>query len=289
MRKNFSRMMTTALLLCAASLLIGGCSSGKEKRPPPAEINGFPPSYMDNSKINPMRAAILRDAAVGLGAQSGLAWESARINQMLERDDRTLNKVFNFRALLINQNVLPPVLSTGDNALVLDDPNTLRLADRIYKIESPPRFVTAPPIWRDYLWMTYTPPEKPHAALLPRTIEERAVWNEFVIEGWREGIAQANQIFSANMGRLKRDFTGMVLYKKLLEQKMVTAPYVAQTDLGITGDENQIRINDQVLRITSTSRLVPNSKKWKAVPVPGTEGAIRRQGPGGVEATESVE
>ncbi len=280
-----ARFRFVILLIACVIVSLAGCA--KKKPPPPAEINGFPLSHVTD--VNPMRAVMLRDTATALGAQSGLAWEAGRINEMLEKDDRNLNRIFNFRALLVDQNVLPPVLTDGDNALVLDDPNTLRLADRIYKIESPARFVTAPPIWRDYLWMYYHPPEKPMGGLLPKTTEERAVWNEAALEGWNDGIQQANQILAANMGRLRRDFNGMILYKKLLQQKMVTAPFVAQTNMGITGDENELRINDQILRITATSKLVPNSKKWRSVIVPGTEGAIRRQGPDGTEGTESVE
>lgn len=266
--------------------LVTGCSSSKKPTPPPSQINGYPTTSASGAQISPIRLSALQETATSLGAQSGLAWASKHINQSLEDNQRNLDQTFNFQMLLLDHNVLPPVLTQGRNALNLDSPETLRLADHVYKIESPPRFVTAAPNWREYLCMNYIAPEKPNATLLPRNEEELKIWNDCVIKGFQDGIQQANQIFSANMGRLKRDYNGMILYRTLLAQKMVTPPYVAQTDLGVTGDANQMRVNDQVLRITATSRLVPNSNKWRAVVVPGTEDAIKTQG---IEGTKTLQ
>lgn len=245
-----------------------------------------PPGTEDMFDVPKIRLSALEQAASSLGAQSALAWTSKGINASLERDDRYLNQVFNFRALALNHNVLPPVLSEGNDSMATNDPNSLRLADKTYKIESPPRFVTTAPSWREYLWMNYLPPERPNSTLLPRNRQEQKVWDEYYDRGWKDGVLQANQIFSENMGRIKRDYTGMILYRKLLAQKIVTPPFVAKSDLGVTGDANQIRINDQVLRITATSKLVVDSKKWNTVVVPGMQGTIRKQGTAGTETLE---
>ncbi|HVV69298.1 MAG TPA: type IV secretion system DotC family protein [Gammaproteobacteria bacterium] len=279
------RILSKLVFIFIAATLITACSSNK-KPPPPSIINGYPATATDGSQVNQIRQSILTETATSMGAQSGLAWASQRINKILDMNERNLDQTFNFHALLLNQNVLPPVLTQGEKALNLDNPETLRLADRVFKIESPPRFVTAPPSWREYLYMNYEQPEKPPGSLLPRTDEERKIWNDAVAEGWQDGIQQANSIFSENMGRLKRDYNGMITYRVLLAQNMVTAPFVAKTDLGVTGDDNQMRINDQVLRITATSKLIPNSKKWKAIVLPGTDGAIRKQGTEGTEMLE---
>jgi defect-in-organelle-trafficking protein DotC len=167
--------------------------------------------------------------------------------------------------LLLPHNVLPPVLTEGHNLLNLADNFTIRIADVEYQIVYPPRFVTAPPSWRDYIWMNYKKPEIPNSSLLPKTSDESKVWNQYVKIGWNDGVDQANEIFLANVNRLKRDINGMILYKKLYAQNMVTAPYVAEADLGVTGDSNDMKINDKVLRITAISELKPNSKTWKPV------------------------
>lgn len=57
----------------------------------------------------------------------------------------------------------------------------------------------------------------------------------------------------------------MILYRKLLAEHMVSAPFVAKAQLGVTGDATQLRINDQILRITGQSQLQPNPSKWKPI------------------------
>lgn len=281
-----NRHITFSILALGIAVLLPACVSDKRPKGPPSEISGFPSSKGNGTEISQIRMAALQETATTTGAQSALSWESARINQFLEGDSRRLSKAFNFQALILNHNVLPPVLSEGRNALNLDNSETIRLADQVYRIESPPRFVTTPPTWREYLWMNYEKPEKPNTSLLPRDDAERKVWNIAVVKGWDEGVKQATQIFSANMGRLKRDYNGMVLYRVLLAQKMVTPPYVAKTELGVTGNAKEIRINDQVLRITATSELVPDSSQWKSVAVPGVDGAWRVQGTQGTKTLE---
>ena len=127
------------------------------------------------------------------------------------------------------------------------------------------RFVTAPLHWRTYLWMNFTRPEPPDASLLPRNKEEAAIWRQNIKKGWTQGLSQAKRIFTENLARLKSDYLGMVLYKKLLAQQLVSEPFVAKTDLGITGGGDDLTINDQVLRITALPQLEANPHKWKAV------------------------
>ena len=218
--------------------------------------------------INNIRYVALKKTARGLGAQAGLAWRSQQINRLLERDKNKLTQIFNFSYLILNNDVLPPVLTEGRNILNLADDKNIRIADRDYQIIYPPRFITAPPNWRDYIWMNYKKPELPNSTLLPKNHREAKVWNQFIKVGWNEGINQADEIFSANTNRLIRDFSGMILYRKLLAQNMVSPPYVAEANLGVTGGGNNLRINDKVLRITSTSELIPDSKVWRPVLAP---------------------
>ena len=218
-----------------------------------------------NGEINPIRLQALRETATQLGATGALAWQSLQINRTLEEQADYLNHVFDFNQLLLNHNVLPPVLVESDGSLNQDSDDALRLASKTYMIESQAKFVTTPPNWRNYLWMNYGRPDMPSRSLLPTTKDEAAAWNTFLDEGWQHGITQANEIFKVNISRLKRDYKGMVLYRKLLAQRMVSAPFVAQTNLGVTGDSKHIRINDQVLRITAHSELQTDSNKWNPV------------------------
>src|SRR3989338_5739405 len=99
------------------------------------------------AQIGNIRLEAIRETATSLGAQAGLAKRTDEINQTLNQDADQLDQTYNFRALLLPHNVLPPVLEESDQILTLDDPDTIRLADKTYKILTQARFVTAPPNW----------------------------------------------------------------------------------------------------------------------------------------------
>lgn len=218
-----------------------------------------------SSTVNPIKAQALRETATSLGAQGALAWRAKAINNTLKKEASSLENLYDFNRLMLPNNVLPPVLAESSNTLTQSNANTLRLADKTYKILSPAHFTTTPPTWRTYLWLSFKQPDIPDKTLLPKTQGEANIWNNYLKVGWEKGLTQANQIFSANMSRLKRDYLGMVLYRKLYSQHMVSAPFVARAELGVTGDKNEVRINDQVLKITSRSALQTDSSKWKPV------------------------
>ncbi len=39
--------------------------------------------------------------------------------------------------------------------------------------------------------------------------------------GWKNGVDQANTILEENIARIKEDFVGMILYRKLLAMNMI--------------------------------------------------------------------
>lgn len=211
-----------------------------------------------------IRIMALRETALSLGAQSALAFRSKVIDEYLIREARRLDAIYDFNSLLLPNDILPPVLLEGRNILNLADNQTIRIADRVYKIAKQARFVTTPPNWRQYLWMDYKKPEYPDVTLLPKTKEERQLWAQCIEQSWKDGVEQANTIFEENVARIKEDFAGMILYRKLLAMNMISAPFVSHTELGITGDGEKIYIDDKVLRITALPQLNINSKQWLA-------------------------
>ncbi len=271
------------VFICVLSFLLGGCASShyqdlsdvntanlsqlEQIRVRPHSVTGS----SDKTELSGLRLKSLKDSAMSIGAQGGLAWASEKINLQLTQDSKYLETIFNFNAMVLSHGVIPPVLEEGDNNLNLSDPNTIRVSDRTYKIVHQARFATTAPNWREYLWLSYAKPDLPDKTLLPRTSEEQRIWKEGVRAGWEKGIEQSYSIFQQNMARLKRDFRGMVLYRKLLHENMISPPFVARTELGITGDGSDMRINDQVLRIVELPKLQTNSRHWKAVVVKNNE------------------
>lgn len=219
------------------------------------------------SELSQIRINALRDVAMGVGAQGGLSYSANIINQHLDHDSTYLESIFNFNTLLLNHGVLPPVLEEGTDTLNQENTETIRIADHTYKIISPARFATTPPNWREYLWMNYPKPKLPDKTLLPKTAEEQAIWQQGVTQGWELGIEQAKNIFQQNLARLKRDVNGIILYRKLLQRHMISAPFVAKTELGVTGDHDVLRVNDQVLRIVQQPQLQTDGSSWKAIVV----------------------
>lgn len=221
-------------------------------------INGDP---KNNNKF---RETALKETALSLGAQAGLASRAKTIDNELVKATRHLDAIYDFNALLLDNNVLPPVLVEGRNTFNLANLQSIRISDRTYKVIKQAQFVTTPPGWRQYLWMDYSKPDTPHVSLLPKNKEEKLIWLAYVEKGWQQGVEQANIILEENIARIKEDFIGMILYRKLLAMNMVSAPYVSHTELGITGDGNEIHIDDRVLRITALPALNTNSAEWRA-------------------------
>jgi defect-in-organelle-trafficking protein DotC len=268
--------MRLAVLTCAVMLFLTGCSSTVSRTEgdtdtldnlqklsapaPKVDVNPNPAEH-----INQMREEALKDVAMSVGAQSGLHWRSERINDVLKQHSKELDITYDFNQLILDKNVLPPVLTEARKTLNLDSPDTIRIADQTYQIVSQAKFVTTPPTWRDYLWMDYPQPPIPDTGILPHNNIEKKAWQKLAHKGWEEGIRQADIIYSENLSRLERDYKGMGLYRKLRMQNIVSAPFVATTELGVTGGGSNLNVNDKVLKITALPALQPNSKRWKPV------------------------
>lgn len=267
-KRTYFKQLLTALGLCALS----ACTTTQSNYQTVGSLDNLKQLQNLNARLTPakkqmtaLRSQALQDIAMSVGAQAGLAWRSKHINNVLNKNSLPLDRIFNFNLILLDHNVIPPVLVQGNNSLKLADGQTLRINDRTYRIISQARFTTAPPQWRNYIWMDYQHPELPLPAFLPKTPEERIVWKKYSTLGWQDGVNQANAIFNDNLARLTRDYTGMALYRNLLLKGMVTEPFVAHTDLGVTGDSSDLHINDQILRITSLPKLQTNPGRWKSI------------------------
>lgn len=255
------------LLVGAFTTMLVGCGTTTTQSPL-YKYHSAAGIHRSKMTISGIRYTGLRDAALSTGARAGLAWRAKHINHIINKHERELDLIYNFTALLLDKNVLPPVLIEGRLTLDQTSDEIIRLADRAYAIQSQARFVTMAPTWREYLRMNYSDPGMPDSSLLPRTQSEKEVWDRYLDEGWQIGITQADVIFTENLGRLKRDYEGMVRYRSLLAQKMVSLPFVAEVNLGVTGGANEMAINDRILRITALPEFNTTSKEWETQMAP---------------------
>lgn len=264
--KAYSILLGLSLLLCA-------CTSSTQ--PPTVNtenicelenltLQNTTPTGLTVSKI---RMQALKDTALSIGAQGALALRSKELNAMLEPRAKQLGQIYNFNGLMLDQNILPPVLQESTQSLTLQSPDFLTLADHTYKIVQQARFVTAPPTWRDYLELDYKQPTVPDSTLLPKDKQEREIWKKYIHIGWQNGLDQANNIYADNLATLKRDYEGMMLYRELLAKHMVTKPYVVGQRLGVTSNEDQteMQIDNRTLQIAVAPKFQTNSMRWKPI------------------------
>jgi len=217
----------------------------------------------DKDTVSEMRKEALTEIASQLGASTGLAFRMNQLRKETDVKSAELDNLFNFSKMTIDNGVLAPVLTEGQANYAQNSDDQVRIADKIYKIETPAKFVSVYPTWRSYLRFTYPSFESPSKAYLPQNDTEKAVWDAAVKEGWDKGVMQANRIYESSYARLERDYLGMVKYKILLAEGLITPTIIAKQNLGVTGGGKEMSVNDQIFRITDHSALNPNNQQWK--------------------------
>lgn len=223
----------------------------------------------DSAVALDIRSDAQKEAAMSYGARGGLAFRNFHIAEELKGQENVLDKVFNFQQLLVKAPsgllIEPPIVSEADNALIVTKGGIeAAVADRIYNINKNAKIVTASRNWRQYIQPAITEKiELPPKLLWPRSPEEETRWNEAFEKGWMAGIEQSNQIFESNLERLTSDFNGMILYRTMVAQGMISQPYALHEDRGITGGKNEMRIGDRALRITGPSEFKTGYDRWQ--------------------------
>ena len=215
-----------------------------------------------------IRKEAMTEAAISYGARGGLSWRTFCIREELNQRARYLDKVFDFGQLLIGAPsgmlIEPPIINESVNAMLIEgDGQQAAVSDRVYNIVMNARIVSAPRSWRTYIdreWNVVVPPPD---ILRPENDEERKLWVEMVNKGWAEGVLQANETFENDLNLLVADFSGMVRYRMLLAQGMISPPGALQVDRGITGDGSQMRVGDRAIQITVPPELVTGSDQWQ--------------------------
>ncbi|WP_150113901.1 type IV secretory system conjugative DNA transfer family protein [Leptospirillum ferriphilum] len=213
-----------------------------------------------------LRDKAIRESAFSLGSRAGLAWETARLDKSLDRMGGLLDRIFDFNGLMLNDNrVIPPVVLSTRDSLVLSGPEELRRVNVSWHILHPALLATAVPNWRTYLYRHYPAPDirnVPHV-LLPKTDMEKKIWKQAVREGFSEGVRQAREIFKISLRRLQTDYIGMVRFHALAVRNIVSVPVYAHTDLGITREPGRLNAGVRVYRITVPSDF-SGPEKWQA-------------------------
>jgi defect-in-organelle-trafficking protein DotC len=216
-----------------------------------------------------MRRDAQREAALSYGARGGLSKRSYQIMERLSGYEGVLDKVFDFRQLLVKAPsgllIEPPIVRESlDTMVITDNGNEAAVADQVLKINRQAKIVPTARNWRQYLVMAYesqiTPPPR---VLWPKNREEQLSWNAWVAEGWDAGYLQGEEIFNSSLNQLVSDYRGMVRYRMLLAQGKISQPYALHEDRGVTGGRSEMRVGDRALRITGPSQFLTGGDLWK--------------------------
>lgn len=217
------------------------------------------------AEVGYARKQVLREAAIALGARAGLVDRSRELIALLQTRASELDERFGFNALVIGESVLPPVISESRDIVAIE-PNAMRTAAGVFRIDEPARFAMPTPTWRDWLYLgldTETVNIPSLGSNGPTNPAERRLWELFVQEGYAAGKAQAQETFDLNLARLERSHAGMVRYYDLWRRGMVSAPVVAKsTEVMVREDGDTISVGNTLRRITQRVDFQPH-QEWK--------------------------
>lgn len=162
-----------------------------------------------------VREKTLKEQAYSYGVQAGASYRQKQILAVLDKNKTKLDKAYDFSFLMIEGQVVPPVIIGGEQ-FTTEDKKATRIM-QTYVIKSQPRFASLAPSWREYLYTEYQAPKKEvfDKTLMPKNKDEEALIKTQVAEGFMAGIEQADHLYTINKNRLNRDFKGMVLFHQL--------------------------------------------------------------------------
>lgn len=216
-------------------------------------------------KDSDLRFTAISEAGTMLGIQTAVKYRHEQINESLEDIASNLDAMYDFSTLLEHDGrVMPPVIAEVQNALQIKSASESVSSQLVYKIVQDAKIVSAPPNWRSYLLKSFTAIEDVNPILLPRTDAEQKVWSRSVEKGWEQGIKQAERVFDANLSALQRDYLGLLTYKHLALQNIISVPMVAEGKLGIKIRNKTMDVDQKVFRITNNVSF-NKEDKWEPV------------------------
>lgn len=251
-------------------IIVGGPDQFRSNRPPAdfAEFSRRTRRGNYETSVEEERYDLLREAAVSYAAQAGYqhrVWEAMR---QLEHDSAKLSRAFDFNRVAYSAPretgyILPPVVSRATAAIKVDESGQSAVAaDEFYRLEIPGRIVTIVPTWRDYLVIPREEASEPDDDFLPQDKEEKQVFDRFAAEGWQAGVEQADEALALNFARLRRDYLGMVEYRRMVQAGLVRELVLESSKRRSAGEGDELYIGERRVRIVSTARFVRDPSQW---------------------------
>lgn len=239
----------------------GVASSGMLPVDPPGGLGGY--NYPGASAAGGIRSEMLARAARGTGLREGYAEEIERLNRSTEQYTASFDQRYDFRSMLIDGTVVPPVVTEMREVGQLEGDRVLKLSLGTFRIVQQARLALKVPDWRDYLFIPSKTGRQRPPEFLPRTDDERRLFDEAVAQGRIDGVREAQETYKQNMARLNRDYAGMQLYRELAAKGAVSLPKVSRSTQALALSEGGSRASvgnvNLTIQVTPTFKNAPGA------------------------------
>lgn len=232
-----------------------------------AAVDAANPAKAARNEAQKARAQAIIDTGLSVGLKAGLAWQLRNVEAAVDKVSRDLESIYDFNPLMIQQRVVPPVITEARNLYNQDGDYAVRLSGAFYKIERQARFSSVSPNWREYLNFPKATVDRGNlmSMLMPSTDEERAVWRVAVKNGWDQGVEQANIMLTQAMDRLNRDFGGMSRFHRFVITGKITLPAIASEDIPVSQNGATMAVDETLLRITTLPEFNSKMGSWQGI------------------------
>ena len=254
---------------------IGGKDELRLGKPPaqlPEILQLSEPGSGESPDSWPVRRRNQREASVRFGSQSGFRYRSWELGNLIQERSGELSAVFDFNRLVRPAPggagfLVPPVVQRAGNAFLSEgNGTTVSVADAYLRILKPEWIAPVAPNWRDWLMFSPPPVTPLPVSLAPATDGERKQVREWIEQGWSAGRKQAEHEFAERLRRLRRDYEGMLEFRRLAALRMIDGTDIADADFGVTGEPGEMRIGSRVVRIVETADFVRDPAGWLRLP-----------------------
>lgn len=230
-------------------------------------VDAANPAKAARNEAQKARAQAIVDTGLSVGLKAGLAWQLHNIEVAVGKVSRDLESIYDFNPLMIQQRVVPPVITEARNLYNQDGDYAVRLSGAFYKIERQARFSSVSPNWREYLDFPKATVDRDGlmSMLMPATDDERNVWRVAVKNGWDQGVEQANIMLTQAMDRLNRDFSGMSRFHRFVVTGKITMPAIASEDIPVSRGGATLAVDETLLRITALPEFNSKMEAWEGV------------------------
>ncbi len=106
---------------------------------------------------------------------------------------------------------------------------------------------------------------EPDIEFLPQDDDERKVFDAYLAEGWKVGEGMANDALKAAMNDLRRDYLGMVEYRRLVDAGLIKELAIRWEERHASTAPNELFIGERTVRIVDAATFVRDPKHWKPV------------------------